>query len=379
MLNVPQDARPTRRLLLLLLAGASLIAGLLGPSVVFGLPVPATLARLLADHGALMTLGFLGTLVSLERAVALGRWWGWLAPLATGLGGLVLIVDLPTELAAALFTVGGLMLVGIYLAFDRIQRSVHGWVQALGAVGWLLATLLLLAGRPVSDAVPALAAFLVLTIGGERLELAHIGREVGRERPAFLAALGAFCAGVVMALAAPDVGVRLAGAGLLALAAWFWTFDLARRTVQRTGVTRFIAVCLLAGYAWMAVAGIFWLVWGPTSSGLRYDAQLHALFLGFAMSMVFGHAPVILPALLRISLPYHPVFYVHVAMLHVGLLLRVFGGDVLEDPAAWRWGGTLNVLAVLLFVVSSVTAVAWSGLAARRKPRRSRETGEGQG
>jgi hypothetical protein len=31
------------------------------------------------------------------------------------------------------------------------------------------------------------------------------------------------------------------------------TFDIARRTVRQSGVTRFIAVCLLSGYVWLGV------------------------------------------------------------------------------------------------------------------------------
>ncbi len=64
-----------------------------------GLPLASGTVRLAADHGMLMTLGFLGTLISLERAVALGRPCGYLAPLAGGLGGLALIVGLPTTVA----------------------------------------------------------------------------------------------------------------------------------------------------------------------------------------------------------------------------------------------------------------------------------------
>jgi len=69
--------------------------------------------------------------------------------------------------------------------------------------------------------------------------------------------------------------------------------------------------------------------------------------------MVFGHAPVILPAVLRVPLPYRPRFYAHLLLLHAGLLLRVVGGDLLGSTAAWQAGGVLNVTALLLFVVSS--------------------------
>jgi hypothetical protein len=124
------------------------------------------------------------------------------------------------------------------------------------------------------------------------------------------------------------------------------------------GVTRFVALSLLAGYAWLALAGVAWTAFGAAPPVAAYDAMLHALFLGFVISMVFGHAPIILPAVLRLPLPYHPRFYVHLGLLHAGLALRIIGGDVLGSDVARVGGGILNVLALLLFLVSSALAVA---------------------
>lgn len=76
------------RLPLLALGGLSLIAGIWAGLVRLGwrLPVPSVAA--MSDHGALMIGGFLGTLISLERAVALARGWAYAAPLLTGLSQL---------------------------------------------------------------------------------------------------------------------------------------------------------------------------------------------------------------------------------------------------------------------------------------------------
>ena len=49
-------------------------------------------------------------------------------------------------------------------------------------------------------------------------------------------------------------------------------------------------------------------------AGVRRGAARAAL--GFVFSMVFGHAPIIFPAVLRVAVPYHPVFYVPLALLH---------------------------------------------------------------
>ncbi|MBP6997931.1 MAG: hypothetical protein KBB39_17490, partial [Phycicoccus sp.] len=63
------------RLALLLLGGASMLLGLSGALMLLGLPAPITTERLLEVHGQLMIVGFLGTLIALERAIALRQTW----------------------------------------------------------------------------------------------------------------------------------------------------------------------------------------------------------------------------------------------------------------------------------------------------------------
>ncbi|MGH2512981.1 MAG: hypothetical protein ACRDGQ_09865, partial [Candidatus Limnocylindrales bacterium] len=341
--------------------------------VLLGLSMPADTARLAGVHGLLMTLGFLGTMISLERAVALDRTWGYLAPLATGLGGIALVAGAPIAAGTALLAVGGVVFALMYVAFDRIERSLHTSIQALGAVAWAVSAVLLLAGRSVGDVVPWLAGFLVLTIAGERLELSRLARLTAGARRLFIVVALVFAAGVTVTTVAPDTGTRIAGLGLIGLAAWLARNDLARRTVRGHGVTRFVALSLLAGYAWLAVGGATWLVFGEVTAGGAHDTMLHAIFLGFVISMVFGHAPVILPAVLRTPLPWHDRFYVHLVLLHVGLLVRIVGGDLLGSTTAWQTGGVLNVTALLVFVASSAAAIVAS-YSRRLAPRMVRTT-----
>lgn len=355
-----------RRSLVLLAFGAlSLLAGLTGALVLLGIGLPRPATQLAASHGLLMALGFLGTMITLERAVALGRRWAFVAPLLSGVAALVLVSGLDSRLAALLLLGAGAVLCAMYVAFDRIEVALHTRTQAAGAIAWVVTALLLLGGRPVSAITPWLAAFLVLVIAGERLELSRLGELPPRARRTFVAAAAVFLGGVVGTLLVPDLGARAAGIGLLMLTAWLVANDLARRTVRMAGVTRFIALCLLIGYAWLAVAGLGWLAFGAVAAGSAYDGVLHALFLGFVMSMVFGHAPVIVPAVLRVPLPYRPRFYAHLVLLHAGLLLRIVGGDVLGVDVLWRLGGVLNVIALLAFVASSAASVIQE-LAARR-------------
>jgi len=354
----PRQASPSRgRFLLLAIGGLALLAGLTGALVLLGVAaMPSAAARFATTHGELMTLGFLGTVVALERAVALGRAWGYLSPALSAVGAIGLMTGLAALGGAGLIG-GAAILLLVYAAFARVDRSLQMGVQAAGAGAWLGASLLLEAGVPVMSAYPWLAAFLVMTVIGERLDLARLGGLATHVRRQLIVALWLFVIGVTAAVAWPEAGTRVAGLAMLAIAGWLARNDLARRTVRMGGVTRFIALCLLIGYAWLAVAGLAWALTG-TAPGAAYDIRLHAVFLGFVISMVFGHAPVIVPAVLRVPLPYHPWNYAALVLLHAGLVIRLIGGDVLSVPDGLLVGGLLNVLAMLVFVATSVLSSA---------------------
>jgi hypothetical protein len=87
-----------------------------------------------------------------------------------------------------------------------------------------------------------------------------------------------------------------------------------------------------------------------------YDAALHALLLGFVFSMVFGHAPIIFPAVLRVAVPYAPAFYAPLALLHASLALRL-AGDATGSFEAARWGALASAVALLGFIANTAAAV----------------------
>jgi hypothetical protein len=126
--------------------------------------------------------------------------------------------------------------------------------------------------------------------------------------------------------------------------------------VRQTGLTRFIAVCLLSGYFWLALGGAVIAAAGLAPGSAAYDAALHALLLGFVFSMVFGHAPIIFPAVLRVNVAYHPLFYAPLLLLHASLALRL-AGDATGQFGWTRWGGLLSALALLAFIVNTAAAV----------------------
>ena len=354
-----------RRLPLLAVAALALLAALWAGLVRLGWALPALQPAWIANHGPLMISGFVGTLVSLERAIALAAVarsrLPYLAPLLTALGALVIVLGLPEAVGRGLIAGGSLALVDIFIAINRRQPDWAHATMGMGAMMWLVGNLLWLLGQPIYQAVPWWLGFLVVTIAGERLELARVLLLRRAALFSFLACLALVSAGLVLSLAWPAIGIRLSGLGLLALGAWLLRFDLARRTVRQTGLTRFIALCLLPGYAWLAFAGLTWTIWAERfSAGPWYDAMLHAITLGFIFSMIFGHAPLILPAVTGRPLPYHPYFYSHLALLHAALLLRV-AGDLSAQYSLRQWGGLLNGLAILLFLGNTIWAVRRGG------------------
>jgi hypothetical protein len=116
-------------------------------------------------------------------------------------------------------------------------------------------------------------------------------------------------------------------------------------------------VCLLSGYAWLAVAGVLALSLSVGETGPHYDATLHTLFVGFVFSMVFGHAPVILPAVMRVAVPYKGYFYGPLALLHASLLLRLVG-DLSGIHTLRQWGGMANAVAIVAFLATMAVTVA---------------------
>jgi hypothetical protein len=346
------------RLPVLASAGAALATGLYAALLLLGFALPTPRPALAQVHGPVMVLGFVGTLVALERAVALGTRWALAAPACSGLGGVVLVLAGPGLLGKLLLATGGALLLVIYLTLWRRAPGAPLLAQASGAFAWYAAALLWLGGEGIADVVPWLATFVVATIAGERLELAHIALTGPAAVRWFLASLAVLVAGATAATLWPSAGAYLFGVALLVMVAWLVVFDVARRTVRAPGLPRFIAVGLLAGYGWLGVAGILWSTGGPAFAGPGYDARTHAVFLGFTMSMIFVHAPVILPAVLRRPLPYHPVLYAPLALLHLSLLARVALGDGAGWDTVWQWAGVANIVAVLGFAACAVAQVA---------------------
>lgn len=337
------------QILLVPLALLALMVALWAGLLRMGWHLPIASASLAALHGPLILVGFFGTVIGLERAIALQRHWMYLAPLGTALGGLTILFWGSTGPEPFLIMFGSVIACAAFVIILRQHLALWTVTMSLGAFAWCVGNVFWLAGQPLFVVSLWWAGFLVLTIAGERLELGRLLQHSRFVQWAFAVIVTFMLVSLFFIVADYTNGTRLVGVAWLALALWLLRYDIARRTVRKRGLTRFIAVCLLSGYVWLAVSGAIGFIYGGLPAGPIYDAFLHALFVGFVFAMIFGHAPIIIPAFLGIKVAYQSTFYIPLVLLHCSLLLRVIG-----DLANWmvlrQWGGMFNVLAILGFI-----------------------------
>jgi hypothetical protein len=196
--------------------------------------------------------------------------------------------------------------------------------------------------------------FLVLTIAAERLELSRLLAPPRISQGLFGIAAGLFLIGVARGEFSAGVA-PFTGVGLIASTMWLLRHDIALRTVRHPGQPRFTAVCLIAGYAWLGIAGLALLLVPPGATTFSYDAAVHAIAIGFVLSMVFGHAPIILPAVTGIRVRVHVAAYLPLGLLHFSVLLRV-AADLCESIELRAWSGPVTVLALASYAGVLITA-----------------------
>lgn len=355
------------RLLALVLVVLSLAGGVAGGLLrACTAPVPDTMGAWLVAaavyHAALMIGGFLGTVIAVERAVAVKRRVAFLAPLASSLGGVAILLSHPVG-GAWLLVAASVAFIGVSITVVQRQNASHTRLLLVGAGAWLAGNLFLAAGD-VNGALPWWFSFLVSTIAAERLEMTRLTRRGFEVEPLLWNITAMMLGGAALAPVSSALGGAMFGTSLVALAAWLFAFDVARRTVLADGLSRYMAVCLLTGYGWLAVSGISWVA---MTAGLpTRDAALHALGLGFVVSMMMAHAPVILPAVTRIKVRFGTFFYVPLGVLNLSLVIRLGFGHA--DLLVRGLGALMNAAALGTFAVTILgAAIAWRMMNSERK------------
>lgn len=330
------------RAILLGFAIAAMAVAIYGGLLRLGLPVPEV-APLADIHGPLMICGVFGTLISLERAVAIGLWWPYAAPSAFALGAATMVAG-TIDLAALLAVFGALVLFAASLWIASQQRALFTALLAMAALMLLTGCAFWLTGSEVRDLVGWWLGFLVLTIAAERLELSRIAHPTRLAQGAFVGAVGLLATGAALGL--EGAGGRLLGAGFLAITVWLARYDMARMTIGIARQPRFMATAMLAGYTWLGIAG--WILLADAAAPFAYDSILHAVLIGFVLSIVFGHALIIFPAIVGVTLRYRAFLYLPLALLHLSVAMRI-AGNLLELAPLRIASGPLTAVSLLAF------------------------------
>ena len=330
----------------------SIVLGIVGGWIRLGWEIAMPEASF--QHGILMTGGFLGTLITLERTVSMPSNWWRIFP---GIAGLSAVFLLSGERQFALTTliIGNVGLLAVYIIQMAKHKDAYWYMLLAGATCWLLGNLMVFKVGLVAAATTWWIGFIFLTIVGERLELT-------RYLPVPKWAKGLLWILVVLLLVGIALpfhsvyGQQLMGISTIGTALWLMKYDMARIGVRKQGFHRYVATGLLVGYGWLLVNGL--VVFLIPNHHLFYDIYLHTFFLGFAFSMIWAHAPIIFPAILKTThRPYHPILWVIWLLFQITLIGRTFFAFT-ENIHLRKWlGGVNGILILMMFMTMAIIMV----------------------
>lgn len=344
----PDRSLGLRRALLLLVLGTALLAifgGLSRLGIVFPL-----LAAGSVHHGSLFVLGVFLSLISLERALALAHPLAASAPILGVLGTLLL----PVSVSVSLFVsaLASACLAAVSTVMYRRQPAAFTGLPVVAALLLTVGSVRLLLGSPVFSVVPLWQSFFILTIVAERLELSRLVKTPPSATKVLLLLALVLSTAALLRHLAPQVFPHVFGLAMALIALWQLRHDVARRTVRQSGLPRFVAFGVLGGALWLLLSGLLWLCLAIPPVGPRYDAAVHGVLIGYVLSMVVAHAPIIFPTVAKLRIPFTRLLYLPLGLLQIGLALRL-AADLLGLATIRQLGGVLNaaVLPVLLLSV----------------------------
>jgi hypothetical protein len=331
-----------QRLPFIFLAILSLVGGLVAGMIRIGwnLSIP----NLSAHHGAIMVGGFIGTLISLEKVIALKIRYLYVVPFTSGASTVLFLFGFPV-IAFSLLVAASFGLVVVVSVFLWKERTLVYAIMLAGAACWLVGNIMLGLTRFYPSAFGWWICFALLTIASERLELMKFLPVSSRSILFFFFLLIAVVVGCLFSF--HGIGTAITGLGLAGVALWLMRHDVVGISIKKNGLTKYVAFTLITGYMWLLLTGIFLMT---TSGGaFSYDLIVHCFFIGFVLSMIFAHGPIILPGVIGISIkPFSNAMYVCLGLLHLSLALRIVG-DVFVLLELRKYSGVVTALALVSY------------------------------
>lgn len=335
----------------MLLAVMNLIAGLWSGLIKIGWTLP--MSNLAVHHGAMMVGGFLTTVIALEKVIPLKNKPAFVVPVISALS---LVMAIPGYFQVGLYFLllasVGLLLVHSYYIY-LYPRELPMILMGIGAVSLLVGNAMLINSKFYPASFPWWMGFLLFTITAERLELSRFLPVTNANKFWLLSFLALFIVGVILPF--HTIGKYLSGVACMLISMWMLRHDVMRIGIQKQGLTKFSAVAILLANVWLIFTGVLLLL--PQQSPFSYDRIVHSFFIGYTLSMIFAHGPIILPGVLGFPVkPFHSILYGWLALLQLSLLLRLMADTGVQ--ASWRAAsGILSATAILLYFGSLAVLV----------------------
>jgi nitrite reductase (NO-forming) len=371
-LNKPASAGtvafPWHRLAILIWAVIACLTGLMTAFARIGLSPFAQSPELVSVHGALMVFGFLGTAIGMERGVAYHAGsadhprWGLIAPLLGALGVvsvfiLALIPSLPSwwpAIPGAFWAASMFELSAVYIGIWSWQNSVTLIIQMMGSLTGALGMILYACSVPALRLAPMWMVFLVLTIIGERLELARVSFTGKFVENTLITAAATSVIGAILILIISEVGYVILGLSFLVLLITMLSHDIARHTFKLPGMTGFMGVAMLCAYTWGIIGSLMWIFLPQTDLFSQRSAFALVCFdLGFTMTMVIAHASIIVPAIIRRPMPFSTLMWIPLVALESGLAIGAIG-TVRGSEVIGQAGSVIAILSLLALIIVMV-------------------------
>ena len=305
-------------------------------------------------HGLLMTGSFLGTLITLERTVSMPSTVWRVFPVGAALSSIAFLLG-QKQLGISLLMFGNIGLLAVYFIQWQKHRDTYWYLLLAGGICWFIGNLMVARTGLVAAGTTWWTGFILLTIVGERLELTRYLNTSKWAKTLLWLLMAVLAIGIALPFHS-GVGRTLMGISSILTGAWLMKYDMARVGIRKAGFHRYVATGLLVGYGWLFAHGLT--VFLIPDSPLFYDMFLHTFFLGFAFSMIWAHAPIIFPAILKTTeRPYHPVLWLIWVLFQLTLIGRIVVSWLGEITVRQWWAGANGAIILTMFLTMAIIMV----------------------
>lgn len=344
------------------------------------------LTPLYSLHSYFMVFGFLGGLLITERIVGssgIPRAYGTsfsVTMLLSAIAGLLLLTfgwltenQYVSGAGGILFALGSILFTAMLLRLGGIAHDYSSYgIMATGTISLTIASIVGGFMLPVDNypLILQMLLFPVIFVLGERVELSkfqffkwkQLVNRVVQSLLAVTVALTFISAALWNSAISHSLPFLTAALGCL-LAASAITFAIERgRKLSRakTILQYYVDKGIMVAYFWLFLGLLLFLLRINGMTGL-YDGAIHSIALGFVVTFIFAHGPVIFPTVMGRNVNINRLSFRPLLSLTISNCLRVFG-DMFKLPLAIPviWTQTASLLVSLSGIILGISVVQFA-------------------